>query len=81
MHVRGMNLLESKGKLFPLLAQRVGRGIALLFYYHSTRRGVSDQQHAPAVLYHRERPGIHCTGGCVDPRAGLDGWKISLTGI
>jgi len=38
---------------------------------------VSGQQHAPAALYPRERSGIHCTGGWVGPRAGLDGRKIS----
>jgi len=37
---------------------------------------VSGQQHAPAALYLRERPGTHCTGGWVSPRAGLDGQKI-----
>ena len=42
---------------------------------------VSGQQHAPAALYSRERPGTHCTGGWVDPRAGLDGRKISSPGI
>ena len=47
------------------VAQRVGRGIALLV--------VSGQQHAPAALYPRERPGTHFTGGWVGPRAGLDG--------
>ena len=26
----------------------------------------------PRPLYPRERPGTHCTGGWVDPRAGLD---------
>jgi len=39
--------------------------------------GVSGQQHAPAALYPRERPGTHFTGGWVGPRAGLDGRKIS----
>jgi len=34
---------------------------------------VSGQQHAPATLYPRERPGTHCTGGWVGPRTGLDG--------
>ena len=29
---------------------------------------VSGQQHAPAVLYRRERPGTHCTGGWVGPK-------------
>jgi hypothetical protein len=38
---------------------------------------VSGQQHAPAALYPRERPGTHFTGGWVGPRAGLDGRKIS----
>ena len=61
----------------PVVAQRVGRGIALLFHDRSTRRWVSGQQHAPAALYPRERPGTHFTGGWVDPRAGLDGRKIS----
>jgi len=41
------------------VAQRVGRGIA------------AGQQHAPAALYPRERPGTHCTGGWVGPRTGL----------
>ena len=34
--------------------------------------GVGGQRHAPAALP-RGRPGIHCTGGWVGPRAGLDG--------
>ena len=38
---------------------------------------MSGQQHAPAALYPRERPGTHCTGGWVGPRAGLDRRKIS----
>ena len=33
--------------------------------------GVSVQRHTPAALP-RERPGTHCTGGWVGPRAGLD---------
>ena len=47
----------------PGVAQRVGRGIALLFHDRDTRRWVSGQQHAPAALYPQERPGTHCTGG------------------
>ena len=35
-------------------------------------RGVSGQQHAPAVLYPRERLDSHFTVGCVGPRVGLD---------
>jgi len=58
------------------VAQRVGRGIALLFYDHSTR-GLSGQQHTPAALYLWERPSTHFKGGWVGRRAGLDRWKIS----
>jgi len=43
---------------------------------------VSGQQHAPAALYPRERPGTHCTGGWVGPRVGLDVRKYLVpTGI
>ena len=45
-------------------------------------QGVSVQQHAPAALYPRERPGAHFTGCWVGPRAGLDGRKnLFPTGI
>jgi hypothetical protein len=54
------------------VAQRVGRVIALLFHDLGARQGVSGQQHAPAALYPRERPGTPCTGGWVGPRAGMD---------
>jgi len=37
--------------------------------------GVSGQQQAPAALCPRERPGTHCTGGWVGPRAGLESGK------
>jgi len=53
-------------------ANRGSRGIALLLHDHGTRRGVWGQRHVPAAFYSRERPGTHCTGGWVDPRAGLD---------
>jgi len=46
----------------PGVAESVGRGIVLLFHDRNTRR---------------ERPGTHCIGGWVGPRAGLDGLKIS----
>jgi hypothetical protein len=36
----------------PGVAQRVGRGIALLFHDRGTRRVVSGQQHAPAALWY-----------------------------
>jgi hypothetical protein len=44
--------------------------------------GVSGQQHAPAALYHRERPGNQFTWSLVCPMAGLGGWKkLVPTGI
>jgi len=58
------------------VTQTVGKGIALLFMT-AALDGVSGQQHAPAALYPRERPGTQFTGGWVGPRAGLDGRKIS----
>ena len=39
------------------------------------------QRHAPAALYPRERPGTHCTGGWVGPRAGLGAENLDPTGI
>ena len=42
--------------------------------------GVDGHRHRP--LYPRERPGAHCIGGWVDPRADLDGCgKFVPTGI
>ena len=41
--------------------------------------GMGGQRHAPAALSLGKRPGTHCTGGWVGPRAGLDGrWISSL---
>jgi len=60
------------------VAQRVGRVIALHFHDRGTRTGVSGQQHAPAALYPRERPGTRFTGGWVGPRVGLAGGKSRL---
>jgi len=66
----------------PGVTQRVGRGISLLFHDRGTRTGVSGQQHVPAALHPRERPGTHFTGGWAGPRAGLDGRKnLVPTGI
>ena len=38
--------------------------------------GVSGQRHASAALAPGKRPGIHCVGGWVGPRASLNGWGI-----
>ena len=35
--------------------------------------GVAGQRHALAALLPGKRPGTHCIGGWVGPRAGLDG--------
>ena len=44
--------------------------------------GVGGHHHAPAALPPGKRPGTHCTGGRVGPRAALDGCgKCSPTGI
>ena len=62
-------------------ALRESRGI-VLFYFRPAQEGVSDQCHAPAAPYPRERTGTHCTGGWVGLRAGLDGFGNSRpTGI
>jgi hypothetical protein len=34
---------------------------------------VGGQRHAPAALPAGKRPGTHCVGGWVGPKAGLDG--------
>ena len=54
-------------------AQTVSRCIALLFLQPRRYIRVGGQRHAPAALPPRERPGTHCTGGWVGPRAGWDG--------
>ena len=58
------------------MAQRVGRGIALLFHDCDTRRGEWSSAR-PGRHYARESPGTHFTAGWVGPRAGMDGRKIS----
>ena len=35
--------------------------------------GVGVERHAPAALPPGKRPGTHCVGGWVGPKAGLDG--------
>ena len=59
------------------MAQRVGTGIALLFHDRGTRWEVSVQQHAPAALYPRERPGTYCTRSLGGPQARSEGAEKS----
>jgi hypothetical protein len=60
----------------PVVAQRRVE-VQLYSSKASALEGVSGQQHGPAAIYPRERPGTHCTGSWVGPRAGLEGRKIS----
>ena len=75
------------GKIFsvtvtgPVVAQRVGRGIDLFFHDQRHQKGVSVQQHAPAVLYPRERPGTHCTNAGWASGLVWTGGKSRPTGI
>ena len=64
-----------KGKVHPRTGYEGPEGsrcIALLFLDHSTRRGRGVSA-TPQPLYPQDRPGTHCIGGWVGPRAGLDG--------
>jgi hypothetical protein len=54
------------------------KGIALPIIQPRRYIGMGGQRHAPATLLPGKRPGTHSKGGCVGPRAGLDGsGKIS----
>jgi len=54
------------------MAQRGSRGITLTAHPHLAQRsmGVGGQRDAPAALPPGKRPGTHCIGGWVGPRAG-----------
>ena len=69
-----------KGKVTPLQARlwpREGQRYSSTLTRPRRQKGVSGQQHAPAIFYPRERTRTHCTGNWVGPRAGLDRRKIS----
>jgi hypothetical protein len=72
------NSLKCKKVKVPLTdpkAQRADSDITLLFLGLGARRAwVVSTRPRPGSgpLYSRERPGTHCTGGWVSPRAGLD---------
>ena len=61
-------LVQALGLCTGRTAHRGSRGISLI----TALEGVRGQCHAPSALYPRERRGIHCTGGWVSTRAGLD---------
>ena len=73
--ILSLPIIKGKGKVFPLPARLWARGWVevLLYSYMTVELEGSGQQHAPAILYPRERPGTHCTAGWVGPRDGLDG--------
>jgi hypothetical protein len=50
-------------KRYPVTDPKAQRGVARRGWVVST---------TPQLLYTREKPGTHCTGGWVGPRAGLD---------
>ena len=58
------------------MAQRVGRGITLLFHDRDTRRGEWSAAR-PGRTLPPGKSGTHFTGGWMGPRAGLDGRKVS----
>ena len=60
----------------PGVAQRVGRGIALLFHDRGTRRGWVVSSTPRPHFTPGKGPVLIFTGGWVGPRAGLDGRKI-----
>ena len=66
---------KGKGKVHPRTGPRRPRGEQI---YSSTLSltsaldGVGGQRHASAALPPGERPGTHCIGGLMGPRAGLD---------
>ena len=55
-------------------AQSGSRGIALSFFSLGTRWGWVVKA-TPLPLYPRKWHSTHCIGGCVSPRAGLDGCR------
>jgi hypothetical protein len=65
-------LIKVKGKGYPITGHQGPRGARRGWVVRTT----------PWPLYPWERPGTHCTGGWVGPRAGLDGCEKSRpTGI
>jgi hypothetical protein len=63
------------------MASRVGRGVALPFLDRGIRSGWVVNSTPQLHFTPPERPGTHCTGGWVGPRASLDSGKSRPTGI
>ena len=77
---RSFNTKPCKGKMFPLQARLWPRRCVEVYLYSSMTTALEGGEWSaahPDLHYPRERPGTHCTGGWVGPRAGLNGRKIS----
>ena len=73
-------LVKGKGKVFPLQARLWPRRWVEVQLYSSMTAALEGGEWSAARSDRtllRERPGTHCTGGWLGPRAGLDGLKIS----
>jgi hypothetical protein len=68
-HYRFMGQVKVKGKVHPEVKHRYSS--TLSFNFSTIRRWVVNAM--PWSLYPWDRPGTHCIGGLVGPRAGLDG--------
>jgi hypothetical protein len=66
-----LHIVKGKGTPNRPEGPEGGRSIVLLFLDLGTRR-MWVVSTTPRPLYLRERPGTHCTGGWVGPRAGRD---------
>jgi len=65
----------SKGKFYSITGHEgTGGGDRLQLYsfVNPALDGVGGKRQAPAALPPRKRPGTHCPGGWVGPRAGLN---------
>jgi hypothetical protein len=74
----GKKVQVKKSRYRPKQAQKVDTGIALPFRDLGARRG-GVVSITPRPVYPRERPGTHCTGGWMGPRAGVK--NLAPTGI
>jgi hypothetical protein len=66
---------KGKGKMSPYNRPRRPRGgveVLLYFFLNFGPRWMWVVNATTRSLYHRKRPGTHCIGGWVGPRAGLD---------
>ena len=54
---------------------RGGVEVQVYSFFNLGARWVGVQRHVHAALPPRERPGTHCIGGWLRPRAGLDGFR------